>query len=56
MTLVCECGGTLEITAQSYGDDGSAFEAYECVACGRTGTMTFNPTTGERKSGCVEVS
>ena len=54
MTLVCECGSyDLEITSQSY-TDCSAFESYECQHCGRKGSLTYDETTGERLSGCVE--
>jgi len=51
MTLVCECGGVLEIELQSYSDD-SAFESYQCANCGRTGSMQHD-TTGTTVSGCV---
>jgi len=51
MTLVCECGGVLEIENQSYGED-SAFESFKCANCGRTGSMRHD-TTGTNLSGCV---
>lgn len=51
MALRCDCGGALELTGQSYGDD-SAFESYECVSCGRRGTYSFGGPT-ETKTGCV---
>lgn len=47
----CECGGSVEIQSQSYGED-SAFESYKCVDCGRTGTMRFSNGT-ETLSGCL---
>jgi len=53
MVLQCICGGAVEIDGDksSYGDD-TAYEVYECVACGETGTYTFNGVT-EHFSGCV---
>lgn len=52
MTLVCErCGSyDLHITAQSYGDR-SAFEGYECGACGATGSLTHDDVTGTMLDG-----
>jgi len=55
MVLRCECGGVLELTGQSYTEN-SAFEYYECVNCGQSGSYTFDETLGERTSGCVEVA
>jgi hypothetical protein len=53
MTLQCTCGSyDLRITAQSYGEQ-SAFESYECGACGRTGTLTNDNVTGTTLSGCI---
>lgn len=54
MVLQCECGGAIEITEQSYGVN-VAFEKYECVACGRTGTYSFG-NGQERASGCVTIN
>jgi hypothetical protein len=52
MTLVCECGShALEITSQSYGEK-TAFEAYKCEDCGRTGSYTFG-NGQDRMSGCL---
>jgi hypothetical protein len=51
MVLRCECGGSLELTGQSYGEE-TAFESYECVSCGRTGTYSFGGAT-DSMSGCV---
>jgi hypothetical protein len=51
MTLRCECGGAVELTGQSYGED-VAFESYECASCGRTGSYTFG-ADGERMTGCL---
>lgn len=47
MVLRCNCGGALEITSQSYNDNGG-FESYECASCGRTGgyDLTTNTTSG----------
>jgi len=56
MVLQCKCGGVLEITDQSYPDNGLAFEQYECVSCNRTGTFRFGEQNGnhvERMNGCV---
>jgi len=56
MVLQCKCGGMLEITEQSYPENGLAFEQYECVSCGRTGTFKFGEQNGthvERMGGCV---
>ena len=51
--LRCQCGAfELTITSQSY-DDSSAFEAYECQCCGRTGTLVHDETTGTTLSGCL---
>ena len=54
MTLVCErCGSyDLRITAQSYGDQ-SAFEGYECGACGATGSLTHDDVIGTTLDGCL---
>ena len=54
MVLTCECGGALEITAQSYPDDpdAMAYESYECASCGRTGGFRFGRGR-EETSGCV---
>jgi hypothetical protein len=54
--LTCECGALeLEITAQSYSDDGGAFEGYRCEVCGRTGSLTHDAVTGRTTlSGCLE--
>ena len=54
MTLQCQCGALeLTITSQSY-DGSSAFEAYECQICGRTGTLVHDETTGTTLSGCLQ--
>lgn len=46
MTLQCECGSyALEITSQSYAENGNGFESYKCDHCGRTGTLTHNAAT-----------
>ncbi|MGN8218531.1 hypothetical protein ACTG0T_09310 [Halococcus morrhuae DSM 1307] len=51
--LRCQCGALeLTITSQSY-DDSSAFEAYKCQCCGRTGTLVHEATTGTTLSGCL---
>ena len=51
--LRCQCGALdLTITSQSYSED-SAFEAYECQICGRTGTLVHDETTGTALSGCL---
>lgn len=52
MTLRCACGGAVELTAQSYGEE-SAVERYECVSCGATGTYRFG-AGGDRVTGCLE--
>jgi hypothetical protein len=53
MTLQCQCGSyALSITSQSYGES-SAFEAYECEHCGRTGSLTHDDVTGTTLSGCL---
>ena len=53
MTLVCECGSyALEITAQSYNGD-RAYEGYRCEHCGRTGSLTHDPTFGTSLDGCL---
>ena len=62
MTLVCECGGSLEITHQQYDRDadgnitgeGQAYEEYRCMSCGRTGSYTFGDG-GEHMTGCLTV-
>jgi len=51
--LRCECGGSLELTYQNYGEE-SMFERYECVSCGKEGSYGVydgNNTT----SGCVSI-
>lgn len=55
MTLSCQCGSVaLTITSQSYNGD-SAYEAYECETCGRTGALDHDGTTGRTSlSGCLE--
>ena len=54
VTLQCQCGALeITITSQSYSDD-SAFEAYECQICGRTGTLVHDETTGTTLSGCLQ--
>jgi len=56
--LVCKCGGSLEITSQTYPEDedgnniGMALEVYECASCGRTGSFKFGQGQ-EIMSGCV---
>lgn len=53
MTLHCgRCGGAVEVQDVAAGPK-FAFERYECVECGGTGTYT-NAPTGERTSGVVE--
>ena len=50
------CGGPLEVTDVSAGED-SAFETYECLDCGGTGTYcnAFGvPGGGVTTSGVVE--
>ena len=50
------CGGPLEVTDVSAGED-SAFEHYECLDCGGTGTYcnAFGvPSGGVTTSGVVE--
>lgn len=50
----CGHGWGLSITSQSYGDDGGAFEAYECE-CGATGSLTHDAVTARTTlSGCLE--
>jgi len=51
MTLRCECGGAVELQAQSYNDT-TAHETYECASCGRTGSLSFGDY-GETKTGCL---
>jgi len=51
VTLRCGCGGVVEITSATYGDE-RMIERYECAACGRTGTFSSGPP-GERTTGCV---
>jgi len=51
MTLVCQCGGVLEIESQSYTKE-TAFESYECLECGRTGSLRHD-NSGTTLSGCV---
>jgi len=51
MTLTCECGGALEITDQSYGEE-TAFEMYKCASCGKTGSYSFG-SGRDKTSGCV---
>jgi len=51
MTLRCECGGAVEITTASHGEE-AAVEQYECVACGSVGTYSFGPYT-DGLSGCL---
>lgn len=51
MTLQCECGGALELRKQNYTSK-SAFETYECVACGQKGTYRFGDER-EETTGCV---
>ena len=49
------CGGPLEVTDVSAGED-SAFETYECLDCGGTGTYcnVFGVPGGVTTSGVVE--
>jgi len=51
MTLRCECGGAVELNNQSHGED-MAFESYQCVSCGATGTYRFDEN-GDELSGCL---
>lgn len=63
MVLRCsECGGAVELQAASYPTDtsghskGVAFETYECVECGATGTYRFGDRDGQHvdeTSGCL---
>lgn len=54
MTLQCSCGALeLVIISQSYGER-SAFEAYKCEVCGRTGSLTHNEVGGTTLTGCLE--
>lgn len=57
MTLRCECGSpALEFTAQSYSEDGSAFEAYRCADCGRTGSLDYDATLDHQElRGCLVI-
>jgi hypothetical protein len=53
MTLICSCGShALKIVRQSYGEQ-SAFEVYECEACGDTGTLNHDDVTGTALTGCL---
>lgn len=52
MTLQCQCGGALEITSQSYYENGG-YESYECASCGRTGGYNLGENT---TSGCVTTT
>ena len=49
------CGGPLEVTNVSPGEE-SAFETYECLDCGGTGTYrnAFGVPGGVTTSGVVE--
>ena len=50
------CGGPLEVTNVSAGEE-TAFESYECVDCGGTGTYLNEfgvPDGGVTTSGAVE--
>jgi N-methylhydantoinase B/oxoprolinase/acetone carboxylase alpha subunit len=59
VTLRCECGGSVRV---QHGSDPAAdrrehWEAYECEACGRTGTYEWNTATGvETLTGCLTRS
>jgi len=55
MTLRCECGGAVELDGPGIYGEEYATEQYECVACGRTGSLLMGPD-GESKSGCLTNS
>lgn len=52
MTLQCQCGGALEMTSQSYGQN--SYERYECASCRETGSYRFGDKT--ETTGCVVIA
>ena len=57
MTLRCtNCGSyALEITSQSYSDNGDAFEGYECENCTATGSLRHDASLNRTTlSGAIE--
>jgi len=51
MTLQCECGGAVELTSSTYGDN-YATESYQCASCGDSGTLSMGPN-GDKMTGCL---
>jgi hypothetical protein len=47
------CGGAVEVRDGSYGRD--AFELYECLDCGGSGTMRITSAGDIITTGCVET-